>query len=175
MLSRMHSIQLALLSGAIAVSSLPALAQNATAPPASPPASSIADTWNHLAAIPTHTHIHVGADHGGATCYFISADEENLTCGHKNGSDKGRHVFPRGDVKSVKLTRYGISTIGGAGIGAGVGAIIGFSTSHSGGFFDLSGLYRGACTLVGGIGGAAVGGPTDMFRGPTVYRRTGAK
>lgn len=177
MLSRMPSIQLALLSGAIAVSSLPALAQNAAVPPASPPASSIADTWNHLAAIPTHTHIHVAADNGGATCYFISADDENLTCGRKNGSDKGRHVFPRAGVKSVKLTRYGISTIGGAGIGAGVGAIIGFAAIRPDpqAFLDFTGVARAVTVVLGGVGGAAVGGPTDMFRGPTVYRRAGAK
>jgi hypothetical protein len=175
MLPRMNSIQLAVLSGAIAVSALSMDAQNATASPPSPASSAIADTWNHLSAIPTHAHIHVAADHGGATCYFISADDQNLTCGHKDGTDKGRHVFSRADVKSVKLTRYGVSTLGGAGIGAGVGAIIGFSTSHSGGFLDFSGAYRAACTLVGGIGGAAVGGPTDMFRGPTVYRRVAAK
>lgn len=170
----MHSIQLALVSGAIAVSSLPALAQNAVAPP---PAASIADTWNHLAAIAAHTHIHVAADHGGATCYFISADDQNLICGHKDGSDKSRHVFARADVKSVKLTRYGISTIGGAGIGAGVGAIIGFAAfrpnPHA--LLDFSGAARGVTIALGGIGGAAVGGPTDMFRGPTVYRRVETK
>ncbi|HEV2575987.1 MAG TPA: hypothetical protein VGU25_02140 [Acidobacteriaceae bacterium] len=171
----MHSIQIALLSGAIAVSILPASAQNAAASSATPTAPAIADTWNHLTALPAHAHIHVAADHGGATCYFISADDQNLTCGHKDGADKARHVFPRADVKSVKLTRYGISTLGGAAIGGGVGAIIGVGTSHPGGFIDLTGAYRAACAVVGGIGGAAVGGPTDMFRGPTVYRRVETK
>ncbi|HEX5285098.1 MAG TPA: hypothetical protein VFW30_13330 [Bryocella sp.] len=171
----MHSIQLALLSGAIAVSVLSAPAQTATASPAAAAAPAIADTWGHLSAIPAHAHIHVAADHGRATCYFISADDQNLTCGHKDASDKGRHVFARADVKSVKLTRYGVSTLGGAAIGAGVGAIIGVGTSHPGGFIDFTGVYRAVCTLVGGVGGAAVGGPTDMFRGPTVYRRVEAK
>ncbi len=124
-----------------------------------------------------HTYIHVAADHGGATCYFISADDQNLTCGHRNGSDKGRHIFPRSGVKSVKLTRYGISTLGGAAIGAGVGAIIGFAAirpnPHA--FLDFTGLARGVVVALGGIGGAAAGGPTDMFRGPTVYRRADAK
>lgn len=177
MLPRMHSIQLALLSGAIAVSALPALAQNAAASPTPPTAPAIADTWNHLSALPAHAHIHVAADHGGATCYFISADDQNLTCGHKDGADKARHVFARPDVKSVKLTRYGISTLGGAAIGGGVGAIIGFAAFHSNphAFLDLTGAARGVTIALGGIGGAAVGGPTDMFRGPTVYHRVNAK
>ncbi len=80
--------------------------------------------------IAPHTHIHVAADHGGSTCYFIAVDDQNLTCGHKNGSEKGRHVFPRAEVKSVKLTRYGVSTLGGLGIGTGVGAAIGFAANR---------------------------------------------
>jgi hypothetical protein len=173
----MHSIRLALLSGAIAVSAPASCAQNASASPAPSPSHAIADTWNNLSAIAPHTHIHVAADHGGTTCYFIAVDDQNLTCGHKNGSDKGRHVFVRGDVKSVKLTRYGVSTLGGLGIGAGVGAIIGVATIRSdpSSFIDLSGAARAAATVVGGIGGAAICGPTDIFRGPTIYRRNATK
>ncbi len=173
----MHFIRLALLSGAIAVSALSSPAQNAIASPAPSPSHAIADTWNNLSAIAPHAHIHVAADHGGSTCYFIAVDDQNLTCGHKNGSDKGRRVFVRADVKSVKLTRYGISTLGGLGIGAGVGAIIGVATIRSdpNGFIDLSGAARAAATVVGGVGGAAICGPTDIFRGPTIYRRNATK
>jgi len=116
--------------------------------------------------------MHVAADNGGSTCYFIAADDQTLTCGRHNGSAKGQHVFPRAEVKSVKLTRYGISTLGGAAIGTGVGAAIGFATTrHQSEFLDLSGIARAACAVIGGVSGAAVGGPTDMFRGPTIYRR----
>lgn len=177
MLPRMHSNQLRLLVGAIAVSALPSTAQNVAASPAPTPSPAIADTWHNLSAVAPHTHIHVAADHGGATCYFIAVDDQNLTCGHKNGSEKGRHVFPRAEVKSVKLTRYAVSTLGGAAIGSGVGAVIGFATihSHPDAFLDFSGAARAICVVIGGLGGTAVGASTDMFRGPTVYRRAETK
>ena len=90
--------------------------------------------------------------------------------------EKGRHVFPRADVKNVKFTRYGISALGGAAIGAGTGAIIGAATSRgTSDFINMNGLYRAACAVTGAFGGAAVGAATDMFRGPTVYRRNETK
>lgn len=173
MLPRMHSIELALLVGAIAVSALPSTAQNVTASPAPSPSHAIADSWHNLSVIAPHTHIHVAADHGGSTCYFIAVDDQNLTCGHRDSSEKGRHVFPRADVKSVKLTRYGVSTLGGLGIGAGVGTAIGFATIHPDpkAFLDFPGIGRAICAVVGGLGGTAIGASTDMFRGPTVYQR----
>jgi len=173
----MHSIELALLVGAIVVSASPSPAQNAMASPAPSPSHAIADTWNNLSAVAPHTHIHVAADGSGATCYFIAVDDQNLTCGHKNGSDKGRHVFARAQVKSVKLTRYGTSTLGGAAIGTGAGAAIGFAAirPHPGEFLDFTGIGRAISTVIGGLGGTAVGASTDMFRGPTVYRRIDTK
>ena len=124
-----------------------------------------------LAALPAHIHIHVSADGGGSTCYLIAADEASLTCGRKDGGPKGQHVFPRAAVQKVKLTRYGVSTIAGAGIGAGVGAGIGFAgTQNPNGWFK--GDIRGVVTGLGaGVGALAIG-PTDLFRGPTVYRRS---
>jgi hypothetical protein len=177
MLLRMHYLQLALLSGAIAASGLPSPAQNAVASPAPAPSHAIADSWHNLSVIAPHTHIHVAADHGGSTCYFIAVDDQDLTCGHKSGSEKGRHVFPRAEVKSVKLTRYGVSTLGGLGIGTGVGAAIGFAANRPdpNDFLNFTGVARAACTVIGAVGGTAVGASTDMFRGPTVYRRTEVK
>lgn len=177
MLPRMQYLQLALLSGAIAVSATPSPAQNAIASPAPSPSPAIADTWHNLSALAPHTHIHVAADHGGSTCYFIAVDDQNLTCGRRSGSEKSPHVFPRADVKSVKLTRYGVSTIGGLAIGTGVGAIIGFAANRPQPHdeFDFSGIGRAVCTVAGGLGGTVVGATSDMFRGPTIYRRAAAK
>jgi hypothetical protein len=173
MLPRMHSIQMVLLVGVIAVSAVPTSAQNAIASPAPSTTPSIADSWHNLSVVTPHSHIHVAADHGGSTCYFIAVDDQNLTCGHRDGSEKGRRVFPRSDVKSVKLTRYGISTLGGLGIGAGAGAAIGFAAirPHPDELLNFSGIARAACTAIGAVGGTAVGASTDMFRGPTIYRR----
>lgn len=176
MLPRMHPIRLGLFLGAIAVSAPPSPAQNAIASPAPSPSHAIADSWNNLSVVAQHTHIHIAADHGGKTCYFISVDDQNVTCGHHDGSEKGRRVFPRAEVKSVKLTRYGLSSLGGAAIGGGAGAIIGVATSRNdSSFINLNAAYRAGCTLVGALGGTAVGATTDLFRGPTVYRRAETK
>ena len=168
MLPRMHHLQLALLVGAIAVSAQTSPAQNAIASSAPSPTPAIADSWHNLSAIAPHTHIHVAADHGGSTCYFIAVDDQNLTCGHHNGSEKGRHVFPRADVKSVKLTRYGVSTLGGASNRhwRRCSHRLRGHSARSARFLDFSGIGRAVCAVVGGLGGTAVGASTDMFRGP---------
>lgn len=137
--------------------------------------TAIADSWSHLQAVPAHTHMHVSSDVGGATCYFITADEQTLTCGHKDGGLKGQKVFQRATVKSVKLTRYGWSTLGGLGIGLAAGGVVGVAVFRPdpndflGGFGEAIG--RAFCIVVGVIAGPIVGGTTDMFRGPVVYRR----
>lgn len=133
-------------------------------------AASVADTWGHLSALPAHSHMHVSADTGGKTCYLIAVDEHSLTCGRRDGGPKGQQVFARAEVKSVKLTRYGLSTLAGAGIGGGVGAAAGFgATQNPNGWFN--GAVRGVFAVLGGVVGGAVCGPTDAFRGPVVYRR----
>ncbi|MGA7158958.1 MAG: hypothetical protein WBY53_19085 [Acidobacteriaceae bacterium] len=130
----------------------------------------VGDTWHHLAALPPHSHLHVSADGGGRTCYLIAVDEQSLRCGRKDGGLKGQHVFPRAAVKKVKLTRYGASAVAGAGIGAGIGAVVGFAgTQNPNGWFN--GDIRGVVTGLGAGVGALAMGPTDVFRGPTVYRR----
>jgi len=140
--------------------------------------AAIADTWSHLQAVPAHTHMHVSSDVGGTTCYFIAADEQTLTCGHKDGGAKGQRIFQRATVKSVKLTRYGWSTLGGLGIGIGTGALVGvavFRPTPNDWFGNLgSDIGRAFCIVVGTIAGPIVGGTTDMFRGPVVYRRLDA-
>jgi hypothetical protein len=134
------------------------------------PTPTVADTWDHLNAIPAHAHLHVSSDVGSTTCYFIAADDTTFTCGHQDGGAQGRRTFQRATVKSVKLTRYGVSTLAGAGIGGGAGAIVGFaSTQNPQGWFN--GAVRGVMAGLGGVIGAAICGPTDAFRGPTVYRR----
>jgi hypothetical protein len=133
-------------------------------------AAAVADSWGNLPALPAHSHLHVSADTGGKTCYLIAVDDHSLTCGRKDGGPKGQRVFRRAEVKTVKLTRYGVSTLAGAAIGAAGGAAMGFGvTQNPDGWFN--GAARGAFTVLGGFIGAAAMGPTDVFRGPVVYRR----
>jgi hypothetical protein len=77
-------------------------------------------------------------------------------------------------VQKVKLTRYGVSTLAGAGIGAGIGLGVGLgSTQNKNGWFN--GDVRGVLAGLGAGVGALAFGATDVFRGPTVYRRMGTK
>lgn len=169
----MHIIRPALLCGVLLSLAAPAphLCAQQMAPSAMP--ATLGDTWDHLKSLSPHAHMHVAADHSGATCYFISVDDQTLTCGRHDGSSKGQHLFPRAEVKSVKLTRRGLSTAGGLGIGFAAGGLIGVAAIRpdpSG--FDLGlGAARASAAVVGGLAGAIVGGTTDMFRGPVIYRR----
>jgi len=129
--------------------------------------------WDRVRHLPAGTHVHVAGDKQSKTCTLDLVDEATLRC--SKGSSQ--YSFLRADVKSVKLTRYGrstlVGTVIGLGVGAGVGAIVGHAQEKPNDFFP--GLSTEACAAVGGavgaIAGAAIGGPTDFLRGPTVYRR----
>ena len=117
--------------------------------------------------------MHVSADKLSRTCSLVSVDDNELVCTKgRVVASTARYSFPRLEVKSVKLTRYAASTLGGLGIGAGAGAVIGFATFHGGdNFLNLDGVARASTVVAGALLGALVAGPTDLFRGPTVYRR----
>jgi len=126
--------------------------------------SAAGSNWEHLKALPAETKLHVSADKGGSTCKLISVDDATLVCGKKS--------FQRADVKSVRLTRYGVSYGIGAGIGAGVGAGVGAAAVSGADFLSNDkGQAAGIGSVLGAVIGALVAGPGDLFRGPTVYRR----
>ena len=133
------------------------------------------DTWSRLSALPNGARMHISADEKSKTCNFVSADDEKLVCSSGRASYAANFTFLRTEVKSVKLTRYGLSTLAGAGIGAGAGAAVGgiANSRDKGGFLNLSSIVIGVTTLGGALVGAAICGPLDSFRGPTVYRRPG--
>lgn len=147
----------------IALSSL-AASILAITPAALAQAPAAGSNWDHLKALPADTRLHVSADKGGATCKLISVDDATLIC--------GKHTFQRPDVRSVKLTRYGVSYGVGAAIGAGVGVGVGEALISGDSFFkNDKGKAAAIGLLLGGIGGTLITGPADLFRGPTVYRR----
>jgi hypothetical protein len=110
-----------------------------------------------------HTRLHVSGDKMGHTCYLLSVDDASLVC--------GRYTFPRAEVKSVKLTRYGVSYAAGAAIGGGAGAGIGLAVIKGTIVESDKGKGAGIGLALGAGIGALVTGPADLFRGPTVYRR----
>jgi hypothetical protein len=129
--------------------------------------------WDRVRHLPAGTRVHVAGDTKSKTCAIELVDDATLRCSKGNS----QYSFARAEVKSVKLTRYGRSTLAGMGIGlaagAGVGAIAGHAQEKPDDFFP--GLSTEAYAAVGGaaglIAGGAIGGPTDFLRGPTLYRR----
>ncbi len=129
--------------------------------------------WERVKHLPPHTRVHVAADNQNKTCAIDLVDDATLRC----SKGKSQYSFERGEVKSVKLTRYTRSTLVGLGIGlgagVGVGAIAGHAQEKPNDLFP--GLSTEAYAAIGGaagaLAGAAIGGPTDFLRGPTVYRR----
>jgi hypothetical protein len=149
---------------------LSAPAQQPTQQPVSPPAGS---NWQHVQALPVGASINVKARKSHAGCKLKSVDADSLTCTH--GKDL---VFQRADILSVKIPRRGRSTLIAMGVGAGVGAIVGATTSGCStaeknswfGCFLTPTRPQGAAigALVFGLIGAPVGALTDFTRS-TVY------
>jgi hypothetical protein len=127
--------------------------------------------WQRVQQLPLHTKVHVSADSKGRVCTIDSVTDELLTCtsGHVVGSS--HYTFQRAEIKSIKVTRYTLSALAGAGIGAGVGAGIGAGVGASGDGFFTKSQAAGVCAAIGVIPGALVGWGTDFAKGPTVYRR----
>jgi hypothetical protein len=145
------------------VSACPALCQQ-TAPAGS--------NWQRVEQLPAHSRVHVAADKGGRVCTIYSVSDDALVCSTRMG-DKPGQSFQRAAIKSIKLTRYTISSVAGTGIGAGAGALIGFAAvrPNPNAFLQFPGIERGIIAVGGGLAGLAIGGPTDFLRGPTIYVR----
>jgi uncharacterized protein YcfJ len=139
-------------------SCFPAMAQQTSSP--QPP------SWARLEALPSGVDVHVSAQKKSLNCMFKGATEEALTCVSHDGART--EVFPRAEVKSVKLRHRGRSTLAGAAIGVGVGAAVGAPLGRSGSF-----VGHGAAAVIiaipGAIIGAIVGASTD-FTHSTIYK-----
>ena len=126
--------------------------------------------WDHLKALPAGIRMHVSGDRMSRTCTLDRVTDDELTCSKGRIADVAHYTFPRAEISSIKLTRYTISTVAGFGIGAGAGAGIAAATVKGGGIIGKGGA-AGIFGIAGGLLGALITGPTDSFRGPTVYRR----
>jgi hypothetical protein len=71
--------------------------------------------WERVKQLRQHTRVHLSTDRGSHLCSVDSVDDVSLTCswGHSG------KTYPRAEIKSIKVTEYALSTLGGALIGAG--------------------------------------------------------
>lgn len=129
--------------------------------------------WQRVQQLPLHTYVHVASDKMTRVCNVDSVDTESLTCSAGHMVNMAHYTFARSEIKSVKVTRYMVSTVGGAAIGAGSGLLIGVGVAHSTQSFPIvsNKAIWGIFSAAGGIAGALIGGPTDFLRGPTIYKR----
>lgn len=149
-----------LASLALGLMTVPAVAQ----------AGAPGEGWSKVQALPLRTEVRVRSDHHrSATCVIASVTDEQLTCADR--------VFPRPEVRAVKLSRKGRSTLDGFLIGAGVGGGAGAGTGvavKSAFWESSSGKAAGVGALlgilIGGGAGALIGHGAD-FASTTVYRR----
>jgi len=122
-------------------------------------------SWSRLEGLPSGLGIAVKARQHSGNCNFKSATETELTCVVGNGAPV---VYPRAEIKSVKLRHRGRSTLVGLAIGAGAGSAIGAPLGHSGSF-----VGHGAAAVIIAVPGALIGtliGATTDFTHSTVYR-----
>jgi uncharacterized protein YcfJ len=122
--------------------------------------------WAAVQALPSGVGLHVSSRSHGSNCIFKSATVDALTCVSTNGQTT--NVYPKAEIRSVKLRHRGRSTLAGLAIGIGGGALIGASLGRSGSFVG----HGTAATIVaipGAIIGAIVGASTD-FTHSTIYK-----
>lgn len=121
-------------------------------------------SWSRVEGLPSGVGISVKAKQHSGNCNFKSATETELTC----VGDGAPMVYPRAEIKSVKLRHRGRSTLVGLAIGAGAGAAIGAPVGKSGSIIG-HGAAAAIIAVPGAIIGAIVGATTD-FTHTTVYR-----
>ena len=95
----------------------------------------------------------------------MSADDTSIICSHRGKPE----TVAKSDISSIKLARRGRSTLVGAGIGAGAGAIIGAAADHGNDAFDFKREVIGGLAILGAAVGAGIGAATD-FVPSTIFR-----
>ena len=152
---------LIMLSAACPLASAPAHA--AAAPP---PAGS---SWQHVQALPLGTSIQVKAASRPVVCTLTAVDDDTLACDRDVRFDVKKVVFPRAEIRTIKITRRGRSAVLGAAIGAGAGAGAGGIQGARSNYFAVHGAFAMIYAFAGAFAGAPIGYFTD-FNASTIYR-----
>jgi hypothetical protein len=71
--------------------------------------------WRQVQGLGPHTRVHIKSDKENAVCFIHSVDEEQLTCGRSEAIGSPVLVFPRAQIKSIKLSRKSVGTAINAG------------------------------------------------------------
>jgi hypothetical protein len=69
---------------------------------------SAASGWRQVQGLGPHTRVYVKTDKENALCYVHSVEEQQLTCGRSEAIGSPVLVFPRAEIKTIKLVRKGV-------------------------------------------------------------------
>jgi hypothetical protein len=64
--------------------------------------------WRQVQGLGPHTRVYIKADKESALCYVHSVEEQELTCGRSEAIGSPVLVFPRAEIKTIKLLRKGL-------------------------------------------------------------------
>jgi hypothetical protein len=60
--------------------------------------------WQQVQGLGPHTRIHIKSDKDNVICFVHSVDEQQLTCGRSEAIGSPVLVFPREQIKTIKLS-----------------------------------------------------------------------
>jgi hypothetical protein len=130
--------------------------------------------WEKVQAIPLDTAIRVSTSGKTTVCRLTFVDSDLLRCVETQTvfffPIRKEREFPRTEVRSVKLSRQGLSTLVGTATGLGLGAGIGAAIDASAKSQEDPNLATALFGLLGALFGSGVGSHTDFMAGPTIYR-----
>jgi hypothetical protein len=64
--------------------------------------------WRQVKGLGPHTRVYIKTDKENALCYVHSVEEQQLTCGRSEAIGSPVLVFPRAEIKTIKLLRKGL-------------------------------------------------------------------
>jgi hypothetical protein len=71
--------------------------------------------WRQVQGLGPHTRVHIKGDKENAVCFIHSVEEDQLTCGRSEAIGSPVLVFPRSQIKSIRLSRKSFGTAINAG------------------------------------------------------------
>jgi hypothetical protein len=69
---------------------------------------SAASGWRQVQGLGPHTRVYIKTDKETTLCYVHSVEEQELTCGRSEAIGSPVLVFPRAEIRTIKLLRKGV-------------------------------------------------------------------
>src|ERR1700728_5362298 len=70
--------------------------------------NSASSGWRQVQGLGPHTRVYIKTDKESTLCYVHSVEDQQLTCGRSEAIGSPVLVFPRAQIKTIKLLRKGL-------------------------------------------------------------------